>query len=163
MSVDRARILSIEPTSSGSRLTSRVFLPQTLETLFPFFADAFNLEALTPAFLSFKIVTPAPIVMREGALIDYSLKLHGLPLKWQSRIAVWQPGVKFVDEQLRGPYRSWWHLHRFEELDGGTIVIDEVDYRVWGGAIIDRLFVRPDLKKIFTYRQETLLQKFAPA
>ena len=140
------------------RLETELFLPRHRDDVFPFFADAHNLEAITPPFLQFKIVTPPPIDMQEGALIDYKLKLHGLPISWKTLISAWEPPYRFVDEQVRGPYSLWRHEHLFEEVDGGTRVIDRVDYAMVGGALIDMLFVRRDLDRIFAYRQQRILE-----
>jgi ligand-binding SRPBCC domain-containing protein len=128
--------------------------------LFPFFADAGNLETITPPTLSFSVLNPPPIVMQAGLLIDYKLRLRGLPLRWQSEITVWDPPNRFVDEQRKGPYRIWHHEHVFTEQNGGTLATDNVRYAVFGGAIIERLFVRRDLTKIFTYRQRKLAELF---
>ncbi len=141
-------------------LKSELWLPKPLEEVFPFFADARNLQKITPPWLDFRITTPGEIVMREGALIDYRLKVRGFPLRWRSEIEVWEPPGRFVDRQLRGPYRSWLHEHRFEERDGGTLVTDEVRYSVYGGEIIRRLFVAGDVEKIFDYRTERLKELF---
>lgn len=139
-------------------------LPAPLEKVFPFFAAAENLERITPPLLKFRIVTPGPIEMRTGAQIRYAISLHGFPLRWVSRIAVWDPPHRFVDEQIHGPYRRWWHEHTFRSTDdGATIVTDRVSYEVWGGSLVERLFVRPDLKKIFTHRNETLRTIFQAA
>jgi hypothetical protein len=124
--------------------------------VFPFFADPCNLEAITPPFLRFEIASPGPLEMRLGLRIDYRLRLRGLPLRWQSEISAWEPPVRFVDEQRRGPYRAWIHEHRFEERDGGTLVTDRVRYLVPGGAVVDRLLVRRDLRRIFLYRRHAL-------
>ena len=118
-----------------------------------------NLEALTPAWLRFEILTPRPIGMRAGALIDYRLRVRGWPVRWQTRIAIWEPPARFVDEQLRGPYRLWRHEHTFAEEAGGTRVRDVVHYAVLGDAVVNALFVRPDLRKIFSYRQEKLTEQ----
>jgi hypothetical protein len=136
------------------------WLPRPLAEIFAFFADAGNLDALTPAWLRFEILTPRPIEMRVGARIDYRLRLRGLPVRWQSEITVWQPPNRFVDEQRRGPYRVWHHEHTFTEQDGGTLVGDRVRYAVFGGAVIERLFVRRDLATIFAFRQAKLAERF---
>lgn len=141
-------------------LTTEQVLPRSLEEVFSFFSNAGNLDALTPPWLHFEILTPQPIEMKVGALIDYRLRLRGLPIRWQSEISDWSPPYQFVDEQRRGPYRLWHHTHTFAEVDGGTAVRDIVRYRVIGGAIADALFVRRDLLKIFGYRQETLDRLF---
>ena len=143
-----------------SHLRSSIWLPRPLEVVFDFFADARNLEVLTPPWLRFQIVTPEPIAMRPGARIAYRLKLHGIPLRWDSEIAVWEPPYRFVDVQRRGPYRRWVHEHTFEEQGGGTLVSDHVRYAVLGGALVERLFVRPDVEKIFAYRREKLIETF---
>jgi ligand-binding SRPBCC domain-containing protein len=132
-----------------------------LAEVFPFFADARNLERLTPDWLSFDVLTPEPIPMAVGTTIDYRLSWHGIPLRWTSEIAAWDPPFRFVDRQLRGPYRLWHHEHRFEESDGGTTVIDEVEYAVWGGALANRFGVARDIARIFAYRGETLNRIFS--
>ena len=131
-------------------------MPLPREKVFPFFADAANLEAITPSFLNFVVLTRAPIVMRVGARIDYNLRVHGLPLRWQSEITAWEPPHRFVDEQRRGPYRLWIHEHRFEERVGGTLCVDHVRYAVFGGRLIEKFFVRRDLARIFAYRQSRI-------
>jgi ligand-binding SRPBCC domain-containing protein len=141
-------------------LTAALWLPQRRDEVFSFFADAFNLEAITPPWLRFALVTPAPIVMRTGTLIDYRLQVHGLPLRWQSEITVWDPPFRFVDEQRRGPYRRWIHLHSFAELDGGTLCRDAVQYAVPGGRFINWLLVRRAVTRIFSHRQETVRRLF---
>jgi len=152
---------SPSPAGPGTRLAAAQFLPASPERVFEFFSDAFQLETLTPPWLSFSVLTQAPIRLALGTLIDYRLRLHGIPLKWQSRISVWEPPLRFVDEQVRGPYRVWHHEHRFEPVAGGTLCRDIVDYRVVGGSLIDRLLVRPDLRKIFEYRHHKLRTLFA--
>jgi ligand-binding SRPBCC domain-containing protein len=144
-----------------SALETRLFLPRPLEIVFPFFADAGNLEILTPPWLRFRIVTPHPLVMRSGALIDYRLRLHGVPLRWQSEITAWEPPHRFVDAQRRGPYRVWIHEHTFAESKGGCEVRDFVRYAAPGGWLVDRLFVRHDLRRFFEYRTRKLQEFFA--
>ena len=139
---------------------SELWLPLPPVELFPFFADAANLDALTPAWLNFHIVTPSPIAMREGALIDYRLRVRGVPLRWRTRINVWQPPDLFVDEQVRGPYRQWIHEHTFEARDGGTLARDHVRYAVALDFLVHRLFVRPDMERIFQFRSEALRKLF---
>lgn len=145
---------------SGFRLEAELWLPQGREELFPFYGDAYNLESITPPWLHFEVLTPKPIEMKPGALIDYRLRLHGLPIRWRTEIARWEPPIAFLDQQLKGPYRYWRHEHLFEEADGGTRVIDRVDYDFFGGRLAHALIVRRDLEAIFSYRQRKLLERF---
>jgi ligand-binding SRPBCC domain-containing protein len=138
------------------RLVREQLLPLSTCETFRFFADAANLEYLTPPWLRFQIVSPRPIEMRAGTLIDYKMRLHGMPVRWRSEITVWQPPYRFVDSQRRGPYRLWVHTHAFESVPEGTLVTDIVDYAVPGGALVQRLLVRPDLERIFDYRSARL-------
>ena len=132
------------------------WVPTSLEETFAFFADAWNLERITPPILRFRIITPAPITMRVGTLIDYRLRLRGIPVRWRTEITAWDPPRSFTDVQLRGPYRKWVHRHDFIEEDGGTRVDDTVTYAVPAGALVDRLIVRPDLDRIFEYRRSAI-------
>ena len=140
---------------------TELWLPRPRAEVFPFFAEARNLEAITPPWLRFEVLTPAPIAMRAGALIDYRIRLYGLPIRWRTEIAEWDPPCGFVDVQLRGPYTLWHHTHTFEERDGGTVCGDRVRYRPRGGALLHRLFVRRDVERIFAYRQQRLREVFA--
>ncbi len=138
-------------------LKNEVWLPRPIDEVFDFFSDAHNLEMLTPPLLRFEVLTPAPIRMAVGTLIDYKLRLRGMPVRWQSEITVWEPPHRFVDDQRRGPYSMWTHEHTFAEKDGGTLAKDLVNYAVPGGAIVNKLFVVRDVRKIFAYRTEKLL------
>lgn len=144
-------------------LDTKILLPAPRAQVFDFFADPRNLERLTPSWLRFEIVNQAGIMIKQGALLDYRLRLHGIPLRWQSEISVWEPPHRFVDRQTRGPYLVWIHEHTFAEHEGGTIVGDHVDYAVPGGAIVQKLIVAPDLKKIFQYRHRILQEIFNPS
>lgn len=135
-------------------------VPADRQTVFAFFADAANLNRLSPPWIRFEILTPTPISMETGATIDYRLRIRGIPLRWQSEIAEWKPPTHFTDIQSRGPYTFWRHTHRFEEHPLGTRCLDEVTYRPLGGALINALFVRRDLQKIFAYRTEQLQAHF---
>lgn len=126
---------------------------------FAFFADARNLEQLTPPWLRFDIRTPGALAMREGLILDYRITLYGIPIPWQTRIDVWEPGVRFVDRQVRGPYRWWRHEHRFEAAGGGTRVIDHVEY-VPRARWLSAALVRRDVERIFDYRREALGARF---
>lgn len=135
-------------------------LPVDRETLFNFFSDAFQLEQITPPLLNFRVVTPAPIEIQAGTLIDYRLKLRGLPIRWRTEISTWDPPSSFTDRQLKGPYYLWEHFHTFEDVEGGTLVSDEVNYRNIGGAFVHSLFVKHDLLSIFGYRQQKMVELF---
>ncbi len=139
---------------------SELWLPLPPEALFPFFSDAGNLEQITPPWLHFRVLTPKPIEMKAGALIDYRLKVHGLPMKWRTRINCWDPPHRFEDEQLRGPYRKWVHEHTFEERDGGTVVRDRVEYATPFDWLVHGILVRPDIERIFDYRTKALRKRF---
>ncbi len=135
------------------RSTLHLALPR--EHVFAFFAAAENLERITPPELAFKIRTPRPIVIREGALIDYTIGLHGIRMRWRTLIAQWVPNEYFVDEQLKGPYAQWIHRHSFRDDGvGGTIIEDEVRYRLPFGALGDlaHVLVKLQLRRIFRYR-----------
>ena len=140
------------------RFATDIWLPRPRDEIFQFFSDAANLETLTPPWLNFHILTPS-IELRPGALIDYRLRLYGIPLRWQSEISRWEPPDRFVDEQRRGPYRSWVHTHTFVEERGGTRVADTVDFEVPFGWLVGRLVMR-DVRRIFAYRTATLLRLF---
>ena len=129
------------------------------EQVFDFFADAQNLERITPPFLRFRIASQLPIEMCEGAEILYRLKIHGISVSWRTRIKVWEPPFRFVDEQIAGPYKRWVHEHRFEEHGCGTRMFDRVDYQPPGGpfaGLINRLVVRSDVAKIFAWRSQAI-------
>ena len=144
-------------------LHSRQRIERPLDEVFAFFADARNLERLTPPWLRFRILSEGRVTMEPGAVIDYRIKVHGLPLRWRSRITAWEPPFRFVDEQVRGPYRMWVHEHRFDAHGDATIVSDGVRYRIPGGRLVHRLFVKPDLDRIFAYRRERLAAIFGTA
>jgi ligand-binding SRPBCC domain-containing protein len=138
-------------------------LPGTPDEVFPFFADAGNLEAITPPFLGFRIVTPRPIAMHVGTIIEYELKLHGLPISWLTQIEDWEPGVRFVDRQLRGPYALWHHTHDFTDGGNGTTIMrDTVRYAIpFGpaGRLAHSLLVKRDLERIFDFRREEVARR----
>ncbi len=144
-------------------LRASLWVPRPPAEVFPFFADARNLEDLTPPWLSFSILTPMPVPMHVGTLIDYRLKLHGLPLNWRTRIARWEPPFAFADEQLRGPYALWHHTHTFTPCDGGTALGDEVVMRPKGGLLAPlamRWIVRNDVERIFRFRAHVMAARF---
>jgi ligand-binding SRPBCC domain-containing protein len=141
---------------------TEVWLPRPRDEVFAFFSDVANLDAITPPWVKFKTITPGPIEMRAGTVIEHRLRIHGLPIRWRSKITAWEPSARFVDEQLRGPYRVWVHEHLFEERDGGTVVRDRVRYAAPFDFFTDRFFVRPDVERIFRYRTECLKRRFPP-
>ena len=144
-------------------MQTELWLSRPRTEVFLFFAEARNLETLAPAWLKFEVLTPAPIEMRSGTLIDYRIRVHGFPIRWRTEITAWDPPHRFVDVQLRGPYTLWHHTHTFEERDGGTFCLDHVRYRPRGGALIYWLFVRRDVERIFQYRQQRLRELIQPA
>ena len=146
------------PAGALSLLRRETIVPRGLEETFRFFADAGNLQQLTPPWVNFRIITPLPIPMGVGVLIDYQIRIHGVPVAWKTQITCWEPPYRFVDQQLKGPYRWWHHEHRFEACEGGTRVIDEVEYSAILGWLTEPLFVRSDVERIFTFREKALHQ-----
>ena len=144
------------------RFRDELLLPRPLAEIFPFFAEARNLERITPPWLKFEVLTPDPIAMRPGTLIDYRIRVHGVPIRWRTEIVAWEPPHRFIDTQLTGPYRLWHHTHTFEDRGDSTLCRDEVRYWPLGGALADWLFVRRDVTTIFTYRRKSLLDLFPP-
>ncbi|HUR44899.1 MAG TPA: SRPBCC family protein [Candidatus Saccharimonadales bacterium] len=140
---------------------TELWLPVGPSELFPFFADAGNLESITPGWLHFKTLTAVPIEMKAGTLIDYRLRVHGLPLRWRTLISTWEPPHRFVDEQIRGPYRQWIHEHTFEARGGGTLTRDRVRYAVPLDFLIHDWVVRPDIERIFLFRSTALKNHFS--
>jgi ligand-binding SRPBCC domain-containing protein len=144
-------------------------LPAPRGEVFAFFSNPANLEALTPPWLRFEVLTPRPLPRGEGALFDYRIRVRGLPIRWRTLIEAFVPGERFVDRQVAGPYALWHHTHRFEDLPaGGTRMTDQVRYRMgWGfiGRIVIALWVRRDIARIFDYRKQVLAERFkrAPA
>lgn len=141
-------------------LHTEVFLPRPRGEVFSFFSDVQNLEAITPSWVNFEVLTPKPVTIQSGALIDYRIRVHGFPLCWRTKITVWEPPHRFVDVQLNGPYKLWQHRHTFEERDGGTLCIDDVRYCPPGGALMNWLFVRRDVERIFHHRQQRMREIF---
>jgi len=139
------------------------WVPVTMDKVFAFFSDARNLEVLTPPWLHFRILTPAPIRIGEGATIRYRLRWRGVPIRWRTAITRWEPPAAFEDMQMSGPYRLWHHSHQFEALRGGTLMTDTVRYALPFGCLGQpayRLVVRRDVEAIFDYRRHRIRDLF---
>ncbi len=138
-------------------------LPQPPDEAFGFFASAHNLESITPPWLRFQVLTRGPVEMAPGTLIEYRLRLHGLPIRWLTRIEVWEPGRRFVDVQVRGPYRLWHHTHAFEPDGAGASVMRDIVRHALPlgplGGLAHRAFVGRDLERIFDYRREAVVRR----
>lgn len=144
----------------------RTLIDCPIDDVFAFFSDAGNLERLTPAFLNFKILTPLPIEMKQGALIEYQIKLFGIKMRWLTEITKWEPNRRFSDVQREGPYLLWDHEHRFRKVGNSTLMVDTVRYAVPGGILepmVHRLFVRNRIQEIFAYRERAITELFTSA
>lgn len=132
----------------------------SIERAFAFYGDERNLEQLTPPWLHFEVTTPRPIAMEADTLLEYRLRLHGVPIRWQTRIDAWEPPARFTDFQQKGPYSLWEHSHTFEsDGDGATVITDRVRYAIpFGplGSLAHVLFVRRDLERIFDFRRDAI-------
>ncbi len=140
-----------------------VWLPAGRDHIFDFFSRPENLQLVTPRWLDFRILTPLPVEMKVGALFDYRIRLYGVPVTWRAKITAWDPPRRFEDTQLAGPYTIWIHEHLFEPENGGTRMTDRIRYRSRGGPVeplVNSLFVRSRLEKIFAFREEAFRQLF---
>jgi hypothetical protein len=151
------------PRAGVGLLRRDTTIPRSLEETFAFFSDAGNLDALTPAWVGLRILTPAPIDMRRGTLIDYRIRIHGIPIRWLTEITEWDAPHRFVDVQLRGPYRWWHHEHRFEPCGNCTRIIDEVEYCAPLHWFSHPLIVDRDVRRIFDFRARALHRIFGGA
>jgi ligand-binding SRPBCC domain-containing protein len=141
-------------------LHSSIEVSKEIDEVFSFFSDARNLESLTPNFLRFNITTAPKGRIQKGSIIEYRLRVHGIPIFWRTRITGYASPTFFRDEQVRGPYRYWVHEHYFEKTERGTKIIDFVRYQPFGGRITNYLFVQRDVESIFRFRQSKLLEIF---
>ncbi len=145
-------------------LERSIVVNKSLDEVYEFFSDPDKLQELTPSWLDFRVVGSSTEGVEVGTTIDYRLRVRGLTIRWRSLISAWNPPHSFVDEQLKGPYRMWHHTHTFEETEEGVRVGDKVRYAVPGGplleGLIERLFVGPDVRKIFDYRVQRLEELF---
>ncbi|WP_342827327.1 SRPBCC family protein, partial [Candidatus Lucifugimonas marina] len=136
-------------------LKSETLVSSSLDESFEFFASAENLNLITPPWLRFNVVSKPPIKMFTGAQIQYRLRIHRIPVSWRSEIAIWEPPLRFVDRQISGPFRDWYHLHELSRNpSGGTLITDQVEYKVPLGKIAHSMFVGRDLLRIFRFRNQ---------
>ena len=146
-------------TYLDNRYSNKQFIPVARHAVFSFFGKAENLEILTPPWLGFHIEKKSTPSIQEGSLIEYKLKIHGIPVRWKTLISKWEPESVFIDDQLRGPYSKWHHVHRFESVPGGTLISDEVTFRPPGAILGKALllpFIRKDVNSIFKFRQNKI-------
>ena len=148
------------PSMKTREFVSELWLPRPRGEVFAFFGEAANLDAITPPWLNFRTITPGPIALQAGTLLEHKLRVRGFPIRWRTRITAWEPPARFVDEQLRGPYRLWVHEHLFEERDGGTLMRDHVRYSVPFDFLVHKILVAPEVERIFAYRADWLRRRF---
>jgi hypothetical protein len=164
-SIDQAFADLLTPLRGSTReKVSEQWVPHAPEEIWPFFCDEGNLEELTPDFLNFKVLGKSTREIGEGTLIDYRLKLNGIPMDWQSRIENWEPARRFVDTQVKGPYSYWRHAHEFIPLANGTLMRDVVRYRLplgWLGSVVAGWKVEAQVDQIFSYRSTRIAERFA--
>lgn len=157
--------MSAQKTRNNEKvLQSELTIPHPPELVFPFFSRAENLQKITPPSLKFAIKTPLPVEMKAGALIDYRISLLGIPMNWRTEITIWEPPFRFVDTQLKGPYHTWIHEHKFEATpEGHTRMMDTVRYRLPLAPLSEPahwLFVRAQVRSIFRYREKIIADLF---
>ncbi len=159
--IDQQVHIELDRKLGKFELRTEVELPHPIDEVFAFFSDPANLQRITPPWLHFQVLTDLPAEISKGQTFEYKLRLHGVPIRWKSEICVWEPEKRFVDQQISGPYGSWWHEHLFYDLGGReTLMRDRVLYTVPGGRMIHKLLVKKDLVKIFEYRRDTIQDIF---
>ena len=151
---------TIEKHNGEFKLTCEICIPRPVQEVFEFFANPNNLELITPKLLQFKITDAPKTPLEEGSIIDYKLKIHHIPIRWKTLISKWNPPYSFEDTQLKGPYMQWIHSHDFSEENGVTKMKDVVRYKVFGGSLINKIFVKKDVLKIFEHRTDFLIKYF---
>jgi len=151
---------SVNPFPGAFKLEVVTHIPRSIDEVFDFFSNAENLQELTPDNLHFEILSPTPIAMATGALIDYRIKIHGIPVKWKTEILDWSPPHHFIDTQIKGPYKLWHHRHTFEAVDAGVKMTDTVHYISPLHFLLNPLFIRRDVERIFAYRTQRLGELF---
>ena len=147
-------------------LERQQWVRQPLDQIYEFFERPENLSLITPPSLDFNLLTPSPVTMEQGRIIDYTIRFLGLPVRWRTQISTYQTAECFVDEQLKGPYSFWHHTHRFENYKGGTLLYDEVRYALPLYiptplvSILHSLLIRPKLEQIFDFRRDEFDRRF---
>jgi ligand-binding SRPBCC domain-containing protein len=142
------------------------WVPSNIKDVFIFFAEAKNLESITPPHLNFKIIEMSTENITKGTLIDYKIRLYGAPMEWKTHIREFKENEMFIDEQLKGPYTKWLHTHTFQEKDGGTLIIDHILYKIPFGSLGNLIlgnFIRKDIQAIFNYRKNFIKEYFSHA
>jgi ligand-binding SRPBCC domain-containing protein len=163
--MDKTRSSGAVITRTGDqwRLRCSQWVPHRVDTVFPFFASVQNLERLTPDFLHFRIRRAPDEALRAGSTIDYRLRLHGVPVWWRTVIDEWAPGRRFVDRQVRGPFRRWYHVHEFETDGAGTLIVDTVDFDLYCRPLFHTPalgWIESDLRSIFDHRHREIATVF---
>jgi ligand-binding SRPBCC domain-containing protein len=151
------------PEGGDEVLEVKQWIPASMEDVFGFFSSAHNLERITPPWLNFQVLMPEGAPIEAGSLIDYRLKIRGMPAKWRTLIESWKPGEMFVDTQLRGPYRKWHHTHHFEKMGEGVLIEDRVLFRLplgWLGRTVAGPWVKSDVEQIFDFRKNAIRDIF---
>lgn len=146
-----------------SNINQTQWVNKPIKEVFAFFKAASNLEQITPPYLQFKILNMDTEKIQKNSIINYQLKLYGVPFKWQTKISDFVENKMFIDEQVIGPYKKWVHTHTFYEKDGGTLICDHVDYTIPGGVfgnLVLGALIRKDLAKIFKYRTDFIAEYF---